>query len=57
MCAQLDLQVLVNSKRSPKEGIPSNFHRFWSEELHYEKNQKIYTKLMIEHHNLRDPME
>jgi hypothetical protein len=35
MCAQLDLQVI--SKRPKKEETPSNFHGFWSEELHSEK--------------------
>jgi hypothetical protein len=39
MCIQLDLEVIC--KRPPKKRMPFNFHEFWSEKLHYEKNKKI----------------
>jgi hypothetical protein len=38
MCAQLDLEVMC--KRSKKEGRLPNFHEFWSEEVHYNKDSK-----------------
>jgi cephalosporin-C deacetylase-like acetyl esterase len=37
MPTQLDLQVIL--KRPPKKS-PSDFHEFWSEELHCEKKKK-----------------
>jgi hypothetical protein len=33
MCAQLDLEVM--GKRSKNRRITSNFHEFWSEEIHF----------------------
>jgi hypothetical protein len=38
MCPQLDLEVIC--KRSKKKGIPSNFHEFRSEEVHYKNYPK-----------------
>jgi hypothetical protein len=35
MYAQLDEELMCN--KSKKEGRPSNFHEFWSEEVHYIK--------------------
>jgi hypothetical protein len=43
-------------KRPKKKGIPSNFHEFQSEEVHYKKYAKNKT-LIYEHYNLVDPME
>jgi hypothetical protein len=42
MCAQLDLEA--RCKRSKKERKPSNFHSFWSKEVHtkeHPKNKKL----------------
>jgi hypothetical protein len=38
MCAQLDLEVI--RKQSGKKRIPSSFHGFWSEEVHYKNHPK-----------------
>jgi hypothetical protein len=38
MYAQLDLEVRF--KRSKKERRPSNFHQFWSKEVHTKKHPK-----------------
>jgi hypothetical protein len=36
MHGQLDLEEVFNKCKSPER--PSNFHEFWSEEVHYDKN-------------------
>jgi hypothetical protein len=56
MCAQLDLEVM--RKRSKKKKRPSNFHYFWSKEVHSKEHplQKNKT-LMFECYNLLAPME
>jgi hypothetical protein len=52
MCAQLHLEVV--GKRPKNKVIPSNFHEFWSEEVHCKNYPK--KTLMIECYNLVDPM-
>jgi hypothetical protein len=54
MCAQLDLEV--RCKRTKIKRRASNFHSFWSKEVHGKKNLKNKT-LMFECYNLLDPME
>jgi hypothetical protein len=54
MHTQFDLEEIC--KVPKKEGISSNFHEFWSGEVHYkERPQK--KALMFKRHNLVDPME
>jgi hypothetical protein len=38
MCAQLDLEVMC--KKDGKKRRPSNFHEFWSKEVHSKKHPK-----------------
>jgi hypothetical protein len=52
MFTQLDVQVI--SKSSQNKETPSNFHKFWSEELCSKKNQKK-KNFDVEHYNLMDP--
>jgi cephalosporin-C deacetylase-like acetyl esterase len=54
MPTQLDLQVIL--KRPPKKS-PSDFHEFWSEELHCEKKKKKKKTLLFEGYNLMDSVE
>jgi hypothetical protein len=46
MCAQLGLEVIC--KRSKKEGISSNYHEFWNEEIHYLKGLQKRRALIFE---------
>jgi hypothetical protein len=44
-------------KRSKKKKRPSNFHEFWSKEVHFKEHPKINKTLMFECYNLLAPME
>jgi hypothetical protein len=54
MYAQLDLEV--RWKRPKKERRSSNFHSFWSKEVHTRKHLQKKA-LTFECYNLLDPME
>jgi hypothetical protein len=55
MCVQLDSKVM--RKRTNKKGIPSNFHEFWSEEVHCKKYPPKKKTLMFKCNNLTSSKE
>jgi hypothetical protein len=40
-----------------RKGRPSNFHEFWSEEVHFKKDPPKKKTLMFECYNLVDPIK
>ena len=55
MYGQLDLEVIFNLLKIGKR--PSNFHKFWNEEVHCRKKGLIIRTLMFECHNLMNPIK
>jgi hypothetical protein len=55
MCVQLGMKMICI--RPKKEGKPSNFLEFWSNEVQCKKDPQKKKNLMFEHYNLVDPIK